>query len=185
MYSCLFNSSNMSLQPGLFFTCYNDYMNDNVLFFRTAAPIATSEIVAGKSIYGATSNIPDLSVGTNGCIRNASPPNDFSIQWLGYFKPNRTTNWYFRTTSDACSFLWVDTYATTGFTIDNATVDNRGLHSNKTKTSLAISLTKDVYYPLRIQYGEAGGDNAMKVEFSSTSNASGFVSDGTGLYFHT
>ena len=43
MYSGLFNSSNSPLLPGLFFTCYDGYMNDNVSFFSTAPPIALAK----------------------------------------------------------------------------------------------------------------------------------------------
>jgi len=185
MYSCLFNSSNSPLLPGLFFTCYDVYMNDNVSFFSNAGPIPTTKIVSGKPIYGATPNIANLNVGTNGCILTSPNPFQFSIQWIGYFKPTLTTNWYFRTTSDDCSYLWIGSNATTGFSTSNANVNNGGSHPDKTVTSSAISLTANVYYPLRIQYGGGCCSNTMKVEFSATSATSGFVSDGTGLYFHT
>ena len=186
MYSCLFNSSNSPLLPGLFFTCYNFYMNDNVSFFNIATPIATSKIVSGKPIYGATPNIANLNLGTNGCILNyPNNPAQFSIQWLGYFKPNSTTNWYFQITSDDCSYLWIGNNATTGFTTTNANVNNGGGHGDITVTSSAIYLTANVYYPLRIQYGGGGGPNSMNFVFSSTSATSGFVSDGSGFYFHT
>jgi len=166
MYSGLFNSDNKPLLPGLFFTCYNGYMNDNVSFFNTASPIATSK-TTGKPTFGATSNISTLDTGTNGCISTTSTPQSFSIQWLGYFKPNVTSStWYFRTTSDDCSYLWIGSNAITGFTTGNANVNNGGLHGDVTVRSNAITLTVDVYYPLRIQQGGGNFNNTMKVEFS-------------------
>ena len=192
MYSGLFNSSNPPLLPGLFFTCYDVYMGgtdasgalDNVSFFSTAPPIATSKIVSGKSIYGATSQIPDINVGTNGCITTDVTPEEFSIQWLGYFKPNVTsTTWYFRTTSDDCSYLWIGPNATTGFTRGNANVNNGGLHGSTTVPSNAIPLNAGIYYPLRIQFGGKDGGNVISVEFS-VDNTNWF-SNGTDRYFHT
>lgn len=192
MYSCLFNSDNKPLLPGLFFTCYDGYMVtgtvdnpvNNVNFFANAVPIATSKTDTTKSIYGATSSISDISVGTNGCITTASTPDEFSVQWLGYFKPNSTTSWYFRTTSDDCSFLWIGENALKGFTTTNANVNNGGFHAEKTVESGALSLNANEYYALRIQFGEAGGGNVMKVEFSSNNKAT-WSSDGSGNYFHT
>ena len=184
MYSCLFNSNNTSLQPGLFFSCYNNYMADNVAFFNTAGPIPTSKTVSGQSIYGATSIISNLNDGTNGCISITSTPQNFSIQWVGYFKPETTSsNWRFRTTSDDCSFLWIGTNALTGFSTVNADVNNGGLHADRTIISNAITLTAGLYYPLRIQFGESTGGNVMQVEFSPDSI--NWFSDGTDKYFHT
>jgi hypothetical protein len=186
MYSGLFNSSNAPLLPGLFFTCYDGYMNDQPSFFSNAIPIASSKIVSGKPIYGATSLISNISTGTNDCLVFNSPPQQFSIQWLGYFKPDVTsTTWYFRTTSDDCSYLWIGPNATSGFVRSNANVDNGGSHGDVTVPSSAISLEEGKYYPLRIQFGGGGGPNTMRFEFSTTSSTSGFSADGNGKYFHT
>jgi len=182
MYSGLF-VGNTSPNPGLLFTCYNGYMNDNVNYFSNAQPLAASKIATEKQIYGTINSIPNINTGTNSCI--VDPSIEFSVQWLGYFKPNVTSStWQFRTTSNDCSFLWIGDNAITGFTIANANVNNRGIHSgNQRVTSANISLTQGKYYPLRIQFGQSTGTYTMIVEFSSNGGFT-WLSDGTNLYFH-
>ena len=179
MYSGLF-SVNTSPNPGLFFSCYNGYMNDTVNYFSNAAPLDVSKIVAGKQIYGAINSILDINTGTNSCI---SVFTNFSVQWLGYFKPHVTSStWKFRITSDDCSYLWIGENAITGFTIANSNINNGGIHGNITVNSTNITLSQNIYYPLRIQFGQGVGGYGMKLEFSIDNI--NWYSNGTNFFFH-
>jgi len=181
MYSGLF-TINTSLNPGLLFSCYDGYMNDNVNYFSNAAPLAASKIATEKQIYGTVNSIIDINPGTNSCI--VDPSIEFSVQWLGYFKPNVTNNaWKFRINSGDCSYLWIGNNAIKGFTTANANVKNGGIHNNRIVDSANISLTQGVYYPLRIQYGQSTGAYSMRLEYSSNGGTN-WNSDGTNFYFH-
>lgn len=180
MYSGLF-VGNTSPNPGLLFSCYNVYMNDNVNFFSNAAPLAASKIATGKQIYGTVNLISNINTGTNSCI---SVFEQFSVQWLGYFKPSvSSTTWKFRTTSDDCSYLWIGNNAITGFTTANSNINNGGVHANITVASTNITLDQNVYYPLRVQYGQGVGGFSMNLEFSSDGGTT-WNSNGINLYFH-
>jgi hypothetical protein len=48
----------------------------------------------------------------------------------------------------------------------NATVNNGGEHAVQERSGTA-SLTSGVYYPIRIQFGEAGGGDAMTFNYST------------------
>ena len=104
---------------------------------------------------------------------------NFSCQWLGYFKPTTSETYTFFTSSDDASYAWVGTNAQTGFTTTNAIVKNGGAHGNQ-EASGTIALTAGVYYPIRIQFGEAGGGDVMTFNYSTptitkTTNVTGLV----------
>jgi phosphosulfolactate phosphohydrolase-like enzyme len=73
----------------------------------------------------------------------------------------------------------VGSNALTGFTTANAIVNNGGAHAVQERSG-TISLTSGVYYPIRIQFGEAGGGDAMTFNYSTstitkTTNVTGRV----------
>jgi phosphosulfolactate phosphohydrolase-like enzyme len=75
--------------------------------------------------------------------------------------------------------VWVGANAISGFTTANATVNNGGAHG-PIEASGSIALTAGVYYPIRIQFGEAGGGDVMTFNFSTstitkTTNVTGLV----------
>ena len=75
--------------------------------------------------------------------------------------------------------MWVGSNAITGFTTANAIVNNGGAHGNQERSG-TISLTAGVYYPIRIQFGEAGGGDVMTFNYSTptitkTTNVTGRV----------
>jgi hypothetical protein len=116
---------------------------------------------------GYTTDMSNLSSGTSGIIAQDGSRHHFSVEWLGYFCPNVTGNWKFSTESDDASYLWIDndtnTYATTGYLPSNANVNNGNDHGMVKVTSADIALTKDKYYLIRAQFGEAGGGYNMRV----------------------
>lgn len=152
---------------GLYKTTYSGYFADNVNFFATATPAS----VGGN---------PATSVQTTSIFEPATDDGSyFSCQWLGYFKPTTTETYTFYTNSDDASYVWVGSNAVSGFTIGNSTVNNGGAHGPLEKFG-SISLTAGVYYPIRIQFGEAGGGDVMTFNYSTptitkTTNVTGLV----------
>ena len=152
---------------GLYKTTYAGYFNDVPSFFATATP----------TTYGTN---PATSVQTTAITEAASGDgSNFSCQWLGYFLPSTTETYTFFTASDDASYVWVGSNALSGFTTANATVNNGGAHG-VVETSGTASLTSGVYYPIRIQFGEANGGDAMTFNYSTptipkTTNVTGRV----------
>ena len=152
---------------GLYKTTYAGYFNDVVSFFATATP----------TTYGTN---PATSVQTTAITEAASDDgSNFSCQWLGYFLPSTTETYTFFTSSDDASYVWVGSNALTGFTTANAIVNNGGAHGNQERSG-TISLTSGVYYPIRIQFGEASGGDVMTFNYSTptipkTTNVTGRV----------
>ena len=152
---------------GLYKTTYSGYFADNVSFFATATPAS----VGGN---------PATSVQTTSIFEPAQNDGEnFSCQWLGYFKPTTTETYTFFTSSDDASYVWVGSTAQTGFTTANAIVKNGGLHGTQERSG-TISLTTGIYYPIRIQFGELSGGDVMTFNYSTptitkTTNVTGLV----------
>lgn len=157
----------LTYTAGLYKTTYAGYFSDNVSFFDTSIPTA----------FGAN---PATSVQTTAISEPSSDDgSNFSCQWLGYFKPTTSETYTFFTSSDDASYAWVGATAQTGFTTGNSTVNNGGLHGNIEKSG-SIALIAGVYYPIRIQFGEAGGGDVMTFNYSTptitkTTNVTGLV----------
>jgi len=157
----------ISYADGLYKTTYSGYFADNVSFFATATPQA----------FGTN---PATSVQTTAISEAATDDgSNFSCQWLGYFRPTTTQTYTFYTNSDDASYVWVGSNAISGFTTTNAIVNNGGAHG-PIEASGSIALTAGVYYPIRIQFGEAGGGDVMTFNYSTstitkTTNVTGLV----------
>ena len=158
---------NLSYSAGLFKTTYSGYFADNVSFFATATP----------TTYGTN---PATSVQTTAISEAASEDGtNFSVQWLGYFKPTTTQTYTFFTNSDDASYMWIGANALSGFTTANATVNNGGTHANQERSGTA-ALTAGIYYPVRMQFGESGGGDVFGFNYSTptitkTTNVTGLV----------
>lgn len=152
---------------GLYKTTYAGYFNDVVSFFATATP----------TTYGAN---PATSVQTTAISEPSSSDGEqFSCQWLGYFKPTTSETYTFYTSSDDASYVWIGDTAISGFTTTNALVKNGGLHATQERSG-SIALTANVYYPIRIQFGEYTGGDVMTFNHSTatiakTTNVTGKV----------
>ena len=157
----------LNYNAGLYKTTYAGYFADSVSFFATATP----------TTYGSN---PATSVQTTAISEPATDDgSNFSIQWLGYFKPTTTQTYTLYISSDDASYLWIGANALSGFTTANATVNNGGAHSNVEKSGTA-ALTAGVYYPVRMQFGEAGGGDVFGFNYSTptitkTTNVTGLV----------
>ena len=158
---------NLSYSAGLYKTTYSGYFADNVSFFATA----TSASFGGN---------PATSVQTTIISEPATDDgSNFSVQWLGYFKPTTTQTYTFFTNSDDASYMWIGANALSGFTTANATVNNGGTHANQERSGTA-ALTAGIYYPVRMQFGESGGGDVFGFNYSTptitkTTNVTGLV----------
>jgi hypothetical protein len=152
---------------GLYKRTYSGYHNENPSFFATATP----------TTFGSN---PATSVQTTSISEPASDDgSNFSVQWLGYFKPTTTQNYTFFISSDDGSYLWIGPNALSGFTTANANVNNGGAHGNQ-EVSGTVSLTADTYYPIRMQFGEINGGDVFSFNYSTptitkTTNVTGLV----------
>lgn len=154
---------------GLFKTTYSGYFNDVPSFFTTATP----------QTFGAN---PSTSVQTTAILEPGTDDgSSFSCQWLGYFKPAITSTYVFYLSSDDASYMWIGATAISGFSTGNAIVQNGGLHGTQ-ETQGVINLTADVYYPVRIQFGELSGGDVMTLSYSHLSQTK--TTNVTGLVFY-
>jgi hypothetical protein len=157
----------ISYTSGLYKTTYAGYFNDVPSFFATATP----------TTFGTN---PATSVQTTVISEAASDDgSSFSCEWLGYFLPSTTETYTFFTSSDDASYVWVGSNAVSGFTTENAIVNNGGLHGNQERSG-TVFFTSGVYYPIRIQFGEQGGGDVLTFNYSTptitkTTNVTGRV----------
>ena len=77
--------------------------------------------------------------------------------------------------------MWIGDNAVTGFTTANATVNNGGAHGVVERSGTA-NLTAGVYYPIRIQFGEASGGDSMTFNHSTATIPK--TTDVTGKVFY-
>ena len=138
---------------GLYKTTYTGYFADNVNFFATATP-ATAGANPARSVQ--TTAISEPATDDGGF---------FSVHWLGYFKPTTTETHTFFLNSDDASYMWIGATAVTGFTTGNALIKNVGF--NHALGVVSLSLTAGQYYAVRIQFGEYGGDDYLKFDYST------------------
>jgi hypothetical protein len=148
---------------GLYRTRYTGYFADSVTWFATA----TAEVTTVQT------TVIEEPISEDG--------NSFSMQWLGYFVPSTTETYTFFLNSDDASYLWIGSNAVSGFSTANATINNGGLHG-PIEVSGTAALTADVYYPVRIQYGENGGGDVMFFNYSTPTI--GKTTDVTGRVFY-
>ena len=157
----------LNYNAGLFKTTYAGYFADSVSFFATATP----------TTYGSN---PATSVQTTAISEAATDDGtNFSVQWLGYFKPTTTETYTLYISSDDASYLWIGANALSGFTTANATINNGGAHGTLER-SATVSLTAGTYYPIRMQFGEIGGGDVFAFNYSTptitkTTNVTGLV----------
>jgi hypothetical protein len=155
---------------GLFKTTYSGYFNDAPNFFATATPQA----------FGSN---PTTSVQTTAITEPGSDDgSSFSCQWLGYFKAPTTDAYVFYLASDDASYMWIGNSAlATSLNTGQALVQNGGLHGVQEQFGV-FSCTAGVYYPVRIQFGELSGGDALT--FSYSSNTQTKTTNVTGLVFY-
>ena len=100
---------------------------------------------------------------------------------LGYLRAPTTETYTFFTNTDDASYMWIGPDAISGYTHTNAVVQNGGLHGT-TERSGTISLTQNIYYPIRIMFGNNTGPGTMVVSYSTPTITK--TSTWTGRIFH-
>jgi hypothetical protein len=165
-------------EPGLKYTVYAGYSNDNVNFYTNNTTYKTG---GTGSSTGTVNNISSINVGTNGYVPSNGSMENYSVQWLGYILPDISGTWTFYTTSDDGSFLWIGSTATSGYTTSNVLVQNGGLHAEQER-SATITLNAGQFYPIRIQFSEKTGGDNMIVSFIKPGTSTK-ITNGAGFYF--
>jgi hypothetical protein len=155
---------------GLYGKRYVGYFADDVNWFTTA------------TLQGDVNQLTTFN-------RFSSGADNYSWQWVGYFLASTNENYTFYTNSDDSSLLWIGDKAISGFSLSNLTVDNRGLHGNQEVASSPVSLVAGIYYPIRIQFGEATGGDEVSVSFTTPTigrlnNGTTNYSNGLGYFYY-
>jgi hypothetical protein len=163
---------------GLFKTTYAGYFDDNVNFFAGATPQGFGSNPA-TSVQ--TTDIFEQNNGPNDGDTDYSDGGNFSVQWLGYFKPTTTQTHTFFLNSDDASYMWIGPNAVTGFDAGNALINNGGAHGAN-EVSGSIALTAGQYYPVRIQFGELDGEDFLEFNYQTPTIAK--TTNVTGLVFY-
>jgi hypothetical protein len=155
LYILLQYSTENNYSSGFIVNVYNTgYYSDDVNWFASRTPSYT---------FSPITDMTNIGTATNG----NRPPNSndyYSVQWIGYFYCKVSGNHTFYTNSDDASYLWFGSTALTGFTTTNALINNGGAHG-MIERSGTINLIAGTYYPIRMQFGEAGGGDDMQVSF--------------------
>jgi hypothetical protein len=147
-------TSSNQYNAGLYKTTYAGYHNENPAFFATATP-ATYGTNLSTSIQTTIIQEPSSDDGSN-----------FSVQWLGYFKPITTETYTLFILSDDGSYLWIGANALSGFTTANANINNGGAHGSQERSG-SVALTAGIYYPIRMQFGEISGGDVFRFTYST------------------
>lgn len=94
-----------------------------------------------------------------------------TYMYTGYVYVPAGANYIFRTVSDDGSYLWLGTYAWDGnYTINNALINNGGLHGSTQVDSLQITLVGNQWYPIRVLFGNMEGGTALQIYYSTDNN---------------
>jgi hypothetical protein len=164
------NVASITFAPDIYYynrvgtTTANGYFADDVAFFDTPVVSPVTQ-----------------TTGTTPTINISNQPQYNSIQYIGYFKAPATATFTLYTSSDDASYLWIGPTAVSGYSTTNALVQNGGLHGT-VERSATINLVQNIYYPIRIQFGNNTGPGVLTVSYSTPSISK--TSDWTGLIFH-
>jgi hypothetical protein len=155
----------LTVISGFYGKKYSGYFADNPNWFDSATPTGDTNITTSINNF-------------------ATSGDTFSWQWLGYFKIGSLSSVNFQTSSDDASYVWAGATAVSGYTTENAIVNNGGAHTVVTRSGTFTPTSEDVlgeYTPIRIQFGENTGGSSMTFRYDI---GGGYVTDGTGYYFH-
>ena len=126
---------------GLWRSQYNGYFEADWTWFDTQTPIASIQV-------------NDFTF----------PDGGDSYQWLGYFKAPHTANYTFYLESDDRAQFWLGAKAITGY--DDGNWDVYSDAGEGESSTDPIALVAGQYYPIRLQYGDTGGDNFVDFSWS-------------------
>lgn len=146
---------------GLFGKRYVGYFNDDFDFFTADKEYDTGRVFMSIDSF-------------------SSSANTYSWMWLGYFVPPTSGDYTFYTNSDGSSWMWVGEGAHRNTTVDNAVVNNSGVHGLQ-EVSGTKYLRANKLYPVKILFGDnTSASEAITVSFSGPSIAK--TTDGRGYF---
>lgn len=90
---------------------------------------------------------------------------NFSVRWTGFLKAPSTGSYTFTTTSDDGVRLWVN---------GQKVIDDWAVHAAKDDSG-SLSLTKGVYYPVKLEYFEGGGKAVAKLSWTPPGGAKALI----------
>jgi len=162
---------------GLYGRRYSANMGTNVNFFNTASFEGTQQAFTTINYQN------DLPGGGGGGVNN------FSYEWKGYFKPDVAGVWNFQLQTDDTGYFWIGTSGNGylpwgGYTNSNGVINNG---TAQTGTGSITITTPNIYYPVRLQFGEGGGDDTVRLYFTPPAGSSFGTSQIqllTGLFFY-
>lgn len=147
---------------GLYTEYYAGYFADNTAYFTTNTPGIRR--VEAQVNFPAANSWGDLTPTAGGTATN---PDQFSSRMRGRINITTAGSYTFYLTSDDASYLWLDAAAGVQTpTVGTATINNGTAHGAR-EISATVTLSAGLHNIL-IQYGEAGGDNVLKLEYAST-----------------
>ena len=134
---------------------YDTYFNNDINWFQTNTHTSS----------GYTRYIQNIDKLTSNTVTTATTTS-YSVEWFGYFKANRTGPFTFYLKSDDPAYLWIGENAKSGYTVDNALINNgSALVDNILEQNNSIDLVNQHYYPFRLQFGKNTGNNIMELHF--------------------
>lgn len=119
-----------------------------------------------------TGNVPNVTL--NGRVQE----DNYAFLWEGFIRITQAGTYYFRTTSDDGSRLWLGSLnGTTSPYVhgSGSIVNNDGLHGSQSVNSSARTLSVGVY-PIAIAYYEQGGDASMSIAWRTPNSGTSYVS---------
>ncbi len=140
-------------QAGLVFRAFDTYHSEaTATFFDTT----------NHSSIGLVTDFTNLATST----KNNKPVNTLvcSVEWVGYVLATVSGTWTFSVGSDDGSYMWIGPTAISGYTVAAALINNGGAHPMTLKTG-TYTMAAGVAYPIRIQYGNSGGNGDCRVGF--------------------
>lgn len=155
------------------------YDNDVTSFFATTANLEYDSTTDSQSAPLAT-DFTNLGTATHNKRKQNTGQHVFAVEWVGNFVPDKSGSWRFYTNSDDMSLIWIGATATSGFTIQNALVNNRGLHGMRTANG-TVTVTAGQSYPIRIHFSENWGGYDMQVWAVNPDGQT--IRNFTGLFF--
>ena len=143
-FSSIDNGSNNTLKWKL----YDGYHNESIN-------------LSGLTLLEDTDGYPNLQTGAD----------NRTSMFTGYVYIPTGANYIFRTVSDDGSYLWLGPNAWDGnYNINNALINNGGLHSSQQTDSNWISLVGNQWYPIRILFGNLSGGTDLRIYWSTDNN---------------
>ena len=142
---------------GLYCYLYNNYYFDTSFDLFSSRPYTLYNRNITNFVSTSTAI---LNTDLNFVIQNYS-----TYMWYGLFKSpySSPTDISFGLNTDDASYMWFGDNAMDGkYTLLNANIDNSGIKGPPSDKQCNINVKNDVYYPIRIIYGQRGGNDEFQ-----------------------